>query len=338
MKYILLVLAFITASVFAEASFEQMQTLIEQKQYAAAEQGLELVLKNHPNSAKALYSMAQAQAGLGHLDKAKLALDKARGIDPTLSFASKGNVEALQVAITPQTDKIEIVKQTSVWPYVFLVTLILTIVCGVLYVFYGKKDKPENTLQGGPGDPTPPVDTPPTLTEFAPVEDPVIEKPKRGRKKKVETEHISSSTHVTSYSTSRYVPSTPNHVSTQSHQPTVINNYTDSNSTNMLTGVMIGSLLNSNHHDHTTVVEREVTVERPIRETTQYTAPDPIYEAPTQSSSWDDTLSTTSSSSWDNDSSTKSGPSSSSSSSDSSSSWSSSDSSSSSSSSSSSDW
>ena len=73
MKKLLLLLAFVSIAAFAEPSFNQVETLIGNQQYAAAEQGLEQIIKNHPNSAKAYYAMAQAQAGLGNQEKARYA-------------------------------------------------------------------------------------------------------------------------------------------------------------------------------------------------------------------------------------------------------------------------
>mgnify|MGYP003339870287 CR=1 FL=1 len=114
-----LMLMMATATVLAEASFSQIESLIEQRQYGAAAQGLEEIIKNHPQSAKAFYAMAQAQAGLGHLDKARYALDKAQGLEPSLSFASSSNVETLRQAITPQSAKIEPVSEGHFWATLF---------------------------------------------------------------------------------------------------------------------------------------------------------------------------------------------------------------------------
>ena len=83
-----LMLMMATATVLAEACFSQIESLIEQRQYGAAAQGLEEIIKNHPQSAKAFYAMSQAQAGLGNLEKAQYALNKAKSLDPALKFAS----------------------------------------------------------------------------------------------------------------------------------------------------------------------------------------------------------------------------------------------------------
>jgi len=128
--------------------------------------------------------------------------------------------------------------------------------------------------------------------------------------------------------------------SAQAVQPThttVVNN--GSSSGDFVTGMLVGNMLSGSHHDHTTIVEREVVRETPApsRSSSWDDTPTPSISTG-RSSSWDDTPSSSSSrsSSWDDDSSSKSSSSSwsSSSSSDSSSSWSDSSSSS----SSSSDW
>jgi len=114
MKKFLAALAFglMAIAAQAEASFDQIQTLIQQQNYSAAEKGLEVIIQNHPKSAKAFYAMAQAQAGLGNLEKARKALDIATGLNPTLDFAPKSSVQSLRDAITPQVSKIEVIEES----------------------------------------------------------------------------------------------------------------------------------------------------------------------------------------------------------------------------------
>lgn len=284
MKYFILMLAFIASAVFAEPTFDQMQDLIAQKQYAAAEQGLELIIKNHPNSAKAFYSMAQTQAGLGRLDKAQFALNKARGIDPTLKFAEQSNIEALQVAIMPQTTKIQKVESGINWLVVFLTVLGFFIIGYLAYMFF-KKDKPAAEPFTGhvPPQPMPEPPTSPSDSSY--------------------TRTYKSTTQSTPRYTSSYSPS----YSSPVPQTVVVNNGNDGFVTGMLMGEMMS---NHNHHETTRVVEREVIREVPARET---------YTPTAQSSSWGGGSS--SSSSWDDDSRKSSSSSSWGSSSDSSSSW-----------------
>ena len=321
MKKILLSIALAIASVaaVAEPSFDQMQELIAQKQYAAAESGLEVIIQNHPASAKAFYSMAQAQAGLGHLDKAQFALNKARGLDPTLKFASTANVEALQAAITPQAAKIQKVETGTNWLVVLLTVLACAIIGWIAYLFY-KKDKPaeaDASTKAGDTVPTPRTVTPaPARIGTPDVDDEPYVAPRR-------------SDYSRRYASSYTPPApTPVYVAPQP-QTVVVNNSNDGFVTGMLVGEMLGS-----HHDQTRIIEREVIREVPVRET---------YTAPARSSSWDDdssgksSYSSSSSSSWDDDRSSSSSSSwSSSSDSSSSSSWDSGSSSS--DSSSSSDW
>jgi len=95
----------LSVTAFAEATFQQVETFIEQQQYEVASLALKEIIANHPNSAKAYYAMSQAQAGLGNLEKAQFALNKAKSIDPELKFATSSNIASLEQAITPQTSE-----------------------------------------------------------------------------------------------------------------------------------------------------------------------------------------------------------------------------------------
>ena len=334
MKKILIALAMGLAAMVASAepSFDQMQSMIGQKQYSAAAAGLETIIQNHPQSAKAFYAMAQAQAGLGDLAKAKRALDKARGLDPELKFASEDNVKALEQAITPQVAKIETVEPSHFWRN--LIIVLLGALAGGAFYFYRKKDKPATASSGvvppkpSPAAPVAEVDSP---SDRAYMKQYGLDKPEV-------VPPATTAGYVPSAYTRAYTP--PADAYRPSYQapvqPTIVNNHygsSNSGSGDLLTGVLVGEMLanNSGHRDHTTYVEREVIVERPTYA--------PAYEAPSRSSTWDDTPApSTKSSSWDDTpSKSSSWDDSSSSSSSSSSSWSDS-SSSSSSDSGSSDW
>ena len=312
MKKLLFVLAMVSSLAFAEATFEQIEGLIQQKNYQAAEQGLEVIIKNHPQSAKAFYAMAQAQAGLGNLEKAQKALNIATGLNPTLDFAPASSVQSLKEAITPQTKKIEAVEESHFWRNFayFVMFALFSWACYFMWCVYNRK-KDEEEGSGHAGSSTPPTPAPSSPSGFT------------------DTNRETSRSYASSYTprpayqgTTRTVTPAP------APTTTVINNTTSNSSNDLLTGVLIGDMLSNHHHETTRVVEREVIREVP---------------APSRSSSWDDDSSSRSSSSssrsssWDDDSSSSSKKSSSwDSSSDSSSSSSWSDSSS--SSSSSSDW
>lgn len=328
MKRLFLMLALVAVSAFAEPSFQDMQGLIEQKQFAAAEQGLEVILKNHPDSAKAFYSMAQAQAGLGHLDKAQFALNKARGLDPALKFATEDNVKNLEQAITPQVAKIEKVEESHFWRNLFLAIVALGLITWAGIWWSNRPKKSDNDYTGH----TPPRPMPPSpSSEFkstAP-HDAVGVLPTETTNNAASIQNTYTDAYAPRQQVAPVAPTVAPAVTT-APQPTIINNHygSNNNGNDLLTGVLIGEMISEPRH-HTTYVEREVVVERPV-----YTAP--RYEQPIASKTWeDDTPSQPSrSSSWDDDSSSKSS-SWSSSSSDSSSSWSSSSSDS---SSGSSDW
>jgi hypothetical protein len=342
MKKLLIGLAMAVAAMaaLAEPTFDQMQSMIGQKQYSSAAAGLEVIIQNHPTSAKAFYAMAQAQAGLGDLAKAKRALDKARGLDPELKFASEDTVKALEQAITPQVAKIEVIEPSHFWRNLILV--LLAALGGGAFYFYRKKDKPADAPYAGhvPPEPMPspaaPVMESPSDLAYMKANNLVDTPAKRGRPLK---SSYSSAAKPAAPVQPVYVAPVDAYRPTYQApvQPTVINNHygsSNSGSGDLLTGVLIGEALSSNHHSHhDTYVEREVIVERPV-----YREPTPTYTAPSRSSTWDDTPAPTpaKSSSWD-DTPSKSSSWDDSSSSSSSSSWSD-NSSSSDSSSSSSDW
>lgn len=339
MKRILVALALAASAMvaMAEPTFDQMQDLIAQKQYAAAEQGLEVIIKNHPTSAKAFYSMAQAQAGLGHLDKAQFALDKARGLDPTLKFASSANVEALQAAITPQVKKIEKVESGFSWLAAFLTAIAMGIIGWIAYLFYRKEKKVPQANETSPNDDDlVNYRLDPLPNSLSPAAAPVGSA--YTSTKRVTTSDDYASTYTPAPRVRAPLYSAPAPVVEHHYH----NTSSSSSSNDLMTGVMLGSMMN-NHHDTTRVIEREVVREVPVyRETPSRSSSltSSRNDDDDSSSSWSSSSSTRSPS-WDDDSSSRSSSSSSSSwgSSSSSSSWDSGSSSSdSSSSSSSSSW
>lgn len=142
MKKFLLALAFglMAIAAQAEASFDQIQVLIQQHQYQAAASGLEGIIQNHPKSAKAFYAMAQAQAGLGNLEKAQKALNIATGLNPTLDFAPASSVQSLKDAITPQVSKIEVIEESHFWRNTIM-ALILASAIGFAFMLYMRKEQ-----------------------------------------------------------------------------------------------------------------------------------------------------------------------------------------------------
>jgi len=145
MKKFLVAVAFglMAIAAQAEASFDQIQTLIQQQNYSAAEKGLEEIIRNHPKSAKAFYAMAQAQAGLGNQDKARKALDIATGLNPTLDFAPASSVQSLRDAITPQVSKIEAIEESHTMRNVMILLLLGVVGFAIWYAREEMKRKEE---------------------------------------------------------------------------------------------------------------------------------------------------------------------------------------------------
>ena len=335
MKKILVAFVFglLSLTAFAEATFEQIEGLIQQQNYSAAAAGLEVIIQNHPKSAKAFYAMAQAQAGMGNLEKAKKALDIATGLNPTLDFAPSSSVASLKQAITPQVKKIEAVDESHALRNFILFAMFAGFfaACYFLYSVYTRKQEQEQAARD--------------LAE-AELKAERDRERERMRQERVarEAEEAAKEAAIKShknYGHERFDPENPDKLKTVKRmkeeaaekqrlfleaqerreaqaradaaeasarmyrtsaqtvaQPTttVVNN---GSSGDFVTGMLVGNMLSGSHHDHTTVIERETVREVP---------------APSRSSSWDDTPAPTPSrsSSWDDDSSSSSSKSSSS--------------------------
>ena len=373
MKKLLLALAFGVAAFAAqaEASFEQIQTLIQQHNYSAAEKGLEEIIKNHPKSAKAFYAMAQTQAGLGNQEKARKALDIATGLNPTLDFVPESSVRNLKEAITPQIGLIEPVEESHTFRN-FMIFLVLGI--GGFAVWYGYKEHQRSKEEEAKEKSAREAQWAKEMDEAQARHDALKAERAEARRKEEEAE-AALRAHK-NYGHERFDPSNPDKLKSVKQfkeeqaaaepreanaraeraemdarlarsnassgpayaqpAPTVVQN----SSNDMLTGVLIGNMISNMGHSHDT--ERTVVREtvREVPAPSRDSSWDDTPSTPSRSSTWDDTPSTPSrDSSWDDDSSSKKSSSwSDSSSSSSSSSWDSGSSDSSSSSSSDSSW
>ena len=98
MKQLLSILL-LSICLYAEATFDQVQSMIDKQQYKQAVLALTIISNNHPASSKVQYTLAQAQAGLGNLPAAKDALDRAIALNPKLDFVSASQVNELSSII-----------------------------------------------------------------------------------------------------------------------------------------------------------------------------------------------------------------------------------------------
>lgn len=134
-----LCLVAITAiSLHAEADFDTVQNLIGSGKYQQALDSLKVIAKNHPNSAKVQYTLAQAQAGIGNLPAAAAALDKAKAIDPDLKFVSKSQVQELSEVI----NAVRVIKKVENSSHWFLWFVAVSSCLGAVWYFFfrGKKE------------------------------------------------------------------------------------------------------------------------------------------------------------------------------------------------------
>ena len=136
MKQLLSILL-LSICLYAEATFDQVQSMIDKQQYKQAVLALTIISNNHPASSKVQYTLAQANAGLGNLPAAKEALDRAIALNPKLDFVSASQVNELSSIINaPRV--IKPVEPESHW-FIWLLS-ITGISFGVAY-FLNKNNK-----------------------------------------------------------------------------------------------------------------------------------------------------------------------------------------------------
>ena len=136
MKQLLSILL-LSICLYAEATFDQVQSMIDKQQYKQAVLALTIISNNHPASSKVQYTLAQAQAGLGNLPAAKEALDRAIALNPKLDFVSASQVNELSSIInTPRV--IKPVEPESHW---FIWLLSITGVSFVIAYFIKQNNK-----------------------------------------------------------------------------------------------------------------------------------------------------------------------------------------------------
>lgn len=288
MKSLLLIISLVMA-LFAEPSFQDVQSMIEHQQFKQAKLALTIINNNHPNSSKVYYTLAQANAGLGDLPAAKDALDHAKALNPKLDFVPSSQVALLEQAITPQAHLVKPVESSYfyLWMFGFII-----IIGGVVY-YVTRKPKP-----------TPKPEQPSTKYSYTPT--PRSTPPSSG----------SSST------ASTYVDPTPSHTTVHHHHHSDSGmSTTGTILTAGLTAAAVSSMMD--HHQATPVVIHEYPE---YTSRTSYTEPTstswedskPSYtsthssdyedstsrssswsDSSSSSSSWSDSGSSSSSSSWD---------------------------------------
>ena len=136
MKQLLSILL-LSICLYAEATFDQVQSMIDKQQYKQAVLALTIISNNHPASSKVQYTLAQAQAGLGNLPAAKEALDRAIALNPKLDFVSSSQVNALSSIINAPR-AIKPVEPESHW---FIWLLSITGVSFVIAYFINQNNK-----------------------------------------------------------------------------------------------------------------------------------------------------------------------------------------------------
>jgi len=96
-KLLLALILLVAASVASAAdSPKDVQALIAQGNYPAAEAALRQAVSEHPQSAKAHYVLAEVLAHEGNIGEAKAEADKAAALDPATRFTDPAKFKAFQ--------------------------------------------------------------------------------------------------------------------------------------------------------------------------------------------------------------------------------------------------
>ena len=136
MKQLLSILL-LSICLYAEATFDQVQSMIDKQQYKQAVLALTIIDANQPNKSKVQYTLAQAQAGLGNLPAAKEALDRAIALNPKLDFVSASQVNELSSIINAP----RIIKPVEPESHWFIWLLSITGVSFVIAYFIKQNNK-----------------------------------------------------------------------------------------------------------------------------------------------------------------------------------------------------
>ena len=296
MKQLLSILL-LSICLYAEATFDQVQSMIDKQQYKQAVLALSVIANNHPNSSKVQFTLAQAQAGLGNLPLAKEALDRAIAINPKLDFVPASQVNELSSIINaPRV--IKPVEPESHW---FIWLLSITGVSLVIaYFIRNKKSSKPSTPDIKPS------------TKYSP-------SPSKSEESFYEHTSIANPTNGRSYSEPiKEAPSRPVYSKASSYEPTRSSrpaevhhhHHTNNNGSDVLTTMAVAGV---------TAAAVSMALNNDDRPTHSY-QPEPVV-----SDSWQDRYASESTStSWQDDESSKSNTWGSSSDSSSSDSWSSS--------------
>ena len=102
--FAVMILMAVTFSAWAGPNVKDVEAAMRAKNWQGAETMLNQVLQSKPNSAKALYLLAQTHEQMGLKGQALQELNQARANDPSLKFASRGAVDKMTARLERQTN------------------------------------------------------------------------------------------------------------------------------------------------------------------------------------------------------------------------------------------
>lgn len=149
----------VRADAAADPTVHQIYEAAEAGHFDQAQQMMDQVLKDHPQSARAHYVQAELYAKEGKTALARAELAEAEGIDPGLTHEKPGSVFALksQLGVTPRPAQAGHIAGLSSAPaaphFPWGTALIFVIVVGVLWMLFRRRNTYAQYPAAGPGGP-----------------------------------------------------------------------------------------------------------------------------------------------------------------------------------------
>jgi hypothetical protein len=137
----------VAAPVFADAdpSVSQIYETARAGHLTQAQQMIQQVLRDHPESAKAHYVAAELYARQGNVAAGRQELNVARGLSPGLAFAKPSAVQALERQLSraqPTQSGTVLPQRRSSFPWGMLIVLV--VVAMVLWLIFRRRNPPNN--------------------------------------------------------------------------------------------------------------------------------------------------------------------------------------------------
>ena len=140
MKIILALLSLLCSLSFcyADPSIDDVSNAVNTGNYTKADQMVDQVIEDHPQSAKAYYVKSQVLVKEGKFDEAKIEMTKAVALDPTGSFTSPEKLASFQSVLaesmTNKTTPKSVVYPSDDLHFLYIIMIFICVVIAFVFV------------------------------------------------------------------------------------------------------------------------------------------------------------------------------------------------------------